>query len=83
MTTALADCCCEELVLCDVDGADATDADELEGFEFVLLFGDDEVAALLLAFVDEVALRTCSGIKTLCRLGLDDSSKTKNNIFTS
>ena len=75
VTTALADCCCVELVLCDVDGADATGADELEGFEFVLLLGEDEVAALLLAFVADDALRTCSGINTLCRFGLEDNSK--------
>lgn len=74
MTTALADCCCVELVLCDVDGADATGADELEGFEFVLLLGEDEVAALLLAFVADDALRMCSGINTLCRFGLEDNS---------
>jgi len=74
VTTALADCCCVELALCDVVVADATDADELEGFEFVLLLGEDDVAALLLTFVADDALRMCSGINTLCRLGLDDNS---------
>ena len=62
-----------------MDGTGAVEPDELEGLEVVLLLGEEEeVVALLLALLKDNALRTCSGINTLCRFGLDDSSKTKN-----